>query len=456
MSSSDITLLRQRFPAIRPVTLDDSGLAKHVRIVGPDAALRRRHVASMLMQQSTRGGGWIHFMRASDQEQLAQLQQQALAAGRGPDFYVVNLVQPLQGNTYSPLLGLNPRDAALNLAEHLFAQLTDSPLHKILQAQFQALAQVVYDYGFRRGKHPSVITVSQVLEAPLRFLTTIAKDRASAASLESLGMLSGGRVNVEKLASLWLALKPVLSAALFVRNLRAFDTPAAQVTLAHVLKNDQMLCVLLPDAEESLHPTAGHDVLALMMRDLVVTMRARAGDARGKGPAFLVTTSDLENLSEVLDPGASCTDTAFAPVIRLLCHARGYGVALVLGTSRSRDRARRDLSRFIEANSFTSIWHGDLAEHEVARGGRLMGFPKQLPPGAEPPGAARLATLRGDGALCYSGGKVSVGRVPLASLASTRPFQPYTHTLLLKLDELQLRETPQSDVLAPEVDLYLA
>ena len=88
----------------KPVDLEDDLAVRHTAIVGQSGVGKTTLSMYILSQQIARGGGWLFIDGKIDDDTLRQLAYLVKLHGREDEFYVLNVSDPANSNTYSPLM----------------------------------------------------------------------------------------------------------------------------------------------------------------------------------------------------------------------------------------------------------------------------------------------------------------------------------------------------------------
>jgi ABC-type oligopeptide transport system ATPase subunit len=88
----------------KPVDIEDPFLMRHTAIIGQSGVGKTTLGEYLLWQQAARGGGFIFIDAKLDVETRDRLGYMMDVMGRADDFYVLNVDQPHNSNTYNPIL----------------------------------------------------------------------------------------------------------------------------------------------------------------------------------------------------------------------------------------------------------------------------------------------------------------------------------------------------------------
>lgn len=105
-----------------PLQLTDEDQLGHILIAGNQASGADHLTASLLQQQTARGGGWVVMADARNSLLVEGLESAARSAGRSKEFQLLDFSHP-DGSTYSPVHKGRPSD----MAEHLMQLLPEAP-----------------------------------------------------------------------------------------------------------------------------------------------------------------------------------------------------------------------------------------------------------------------------------------------------------------------------------------
>lgn len=87
-----------------PLDIENGNLQRHTAIIGQSGVGKTTLGMYLLWQQAVRGGGWLFIDAKLDADTRDQLAFMMSLIGRADDFYVLNVDQPFNSNTYNPIL----------------------------------------------------------------------------------------------------------------------------------------------------------------------------------------------------------------------------------------------------------------------------------------------------------------------------------------------------------------
>src|SRR5690606_28531883 len=87
-----------------PIDIEDNYLTRHTAIIGQSGVGKTTLGEYILWQQAIRGGGFIFIDAKLDAATRDKLNLMMQLCGRGDEFYVLNVDEPHNSNTYNPIL----------------------------------------------------------------------------------------------------------------------------------------------------------------------------------------------------------------------------------------------------------------------------------------------------------------------------------------------------------------
>lgn len=316
-------VLGHRMAGGSPILLDDSTLRSHVMLSGRGAVGEGLLLKQMLTQQTVEGRGWIHIDPACDEELLNHLANVASEAGRSNEFYVLDLADPSNSNTYDVLRAGTAETRAGRILSLLpFAQCQGGEqyaeiLGSFLTTMLEAIDATGRSVGMRelselllRLDEPGVR--SQLLaDIPEGHPAGVALSLALA-DMESQGIrqrwvkdVCAGMVgDIHRMAA--LECSPVL------------NHPRPEIDFEEMLTHGKMCYVRLSRMGKD---RIMHAIASMVLQDIASAMPARASLPREQRKPFLVAMDSfpLYGMSDIHGPLSAGT----------YAQARALGVCLI-------------------------------------------------------------------------------------------------------------------------------
>ena len=305
-----------------PVDVEDGYLTRHCAIIGQSGVGKTTLGEYLLWQQAVRGGGFIFIDAKLDAATRDKLNLMMQLCGRGDEFYVLNVDQPENSNTYNPILKGDADEVASRLL-NLLPSTENSPGADFFRQQANYALTVLtgalksakrrYDFSDLAILLQSDRALESILRLPLEpearmtlevFLNQFRKKDKGGASLdinkvkEVLGGMSG-RI------------------ALFSQGKfgRVFNTYVPEIDLTDIVVNNKCLYVMLP--------TMGKDQAALNLGKMILSdLRTAVYNVQGlpshlrPKPPFMVFADEMGSY-------------VMSGIARLFEQARSAGICMI-------------------------------------------------------------------------------------------------------------------------------
>ena len=251
--------------------IENDKLMRHLAIIGQSGVGKTVLGLNILWQQTARGGGWLFIDAKLDKDVRDQLAYMTQIFGRSDEFYVMNVDDPENSNTYNPLLNGDPDEIASRLL-NLLPSSENSPgsdfykqsANYALTVLIGALQAAKKRYTFMDlaimlqsaaaiGKVESLIPYdSQAFMVLQVFLDQFKKKDKN-----------GIQVDVDKLKNILGGMSGRI--AQFAQNKfgQVFNTTTPEIDLTDIVQNNKMLYCMLP--------TMGKDAAALNLGKMVLS-----------------------------------------------------------------------------------------------------------------------------------------------------------------------------------------
>lgn len=335
-----------------PVDIDNDRCMRHLAIIGQSGVGKTVLGMNLLWQQTARGGGWLFIDAKLDKDTRDQLAYMAEIHGRGDEFYVMNVDDPENSNTYNPLLNGDPDEIASRLL-NLLPSSDNNPgsdfykqsANYALTVLIGALQEAKKRYTFMDlaimlqsaaaiGKVESMVPLdSQAYMVLQVFLDTFKKKDKT-----------GVFVDVDKLKQILGGMSGRI--AQFAQNKfgKVFNTTTPEIDLTDIVQNNKMCYVMLP--------TMGKDTAALNLGKMVLSdLRTAVAKMQGltkserPNPPFMVFADEM---GSYVMPGIS----------RVFEQARSAGVMMVpaFQTFANLASVSPEFEEMIIGNTFTKVF----------------------------------------------------------------------------------------------------
>lgn len=254
-----------------PLDVENDKLMRHLAIIGQSGVGKTVLGMNLLWQQTARGGGWLFIDAKLDKDVRDQLAYMARIFGREDEFYVMNVDDPDNSNTYNPLLNGDPDEIASRLLNLLpssdnnpgsdfYKQSANYALTVLIGAlqaankryTFMDLA-IMLQSAAAIGKVESLVPLdSQAFMVLQVFLDSFKKKDKN-----------GIQVDTDKLKNILGGMSGRI--AQFAQNKfgKVFNTTTPEIDLTDIVRNNKMCYVMLP--------TMGKDAAALNLGKMVLS-----------------------------------------------------------------------------------------------------------------------------------------------------------------------------------------
>ena len=254
-----------------PLDLPNAFASRHLAIIGQSGVGKTVLGQNVLWQQTARGGGWLFIDAKLDKDVRDQLAYMARVFGREDEFYVMNVSDPDNSNTYNPLLNGDP----------------DSISSRLLNLLPNSENNPGSDFYKQTANYALTVLISALQSAKKRYtfmdLAIMLQSAAAINKIESLVPYdseafmvlqvfldqfkkkdkTGIQVDVNKIKDLLGGMSGRI--AQFGQNKfgKVFNTTTPEIDLTDIVKNNKMCYVMLP--------TMDKDVAALNLGKMVLS-----------------------------------------------------------------------------------------------------------------------------------------------------------------------------------------
>lgn len=306
-----------------PLDIENDKLMRHLAIIGQSGVGKTVLGMNLLWQQTARGGGWLFIDAKLDKDTRDQLAYMAKSFGREDEFYVMNVDDPENSNTYNPLLSGDPDEIASRLL-NLLPSSDNNPgsdfykqsANYALTVLIGALQEAKKRYTFMDlaimlqsaaaiGKVETLVPYdSQAYMVLQVFLDTFKKKTKD-----------GVAVDTDRLKQVLGGMSGRIAQFAQGKFGKVFNTTTPEIDLTDIVKNNKMCYVMLP--------TMGKDAAALNLGKMVLSdLRTAVAKMQGltkaerPNPPFICFADEM---GSYVMPGIS----------RVFEQARSAGVMMV-------------------------------------------------------------------------------------------------------------------------------
>ncbi|MBK3779960.1 type IV secretion system DNA-binding domain-containing protein [Paraburkholderia aspalathi] len=272
-----------------PLDIENDKLMRHLAIIGQSGVGKTVLGMNLLWQQTARGGGWLFIDAKLDKDVRDQLAYMARVFGREDEFYVMNVDDPENSNTYNPILNGDPDSIASRLMNLLpssdnnpgsdfYKQQANYALIVLIGAlqaankryTFMDLA-IMLQSAAAIGKVESLVPLdSQAFMVLQVFLDTFKKQDKS-----------GIKVDVDKLKNILGGMSGRIAQFAQGKFGKVFNTTTPEIDLTDIVKNNKMCYVMLPTMEKDLQAL---NLGKMVLSDLRTTVAQMQGLTKSERP----------------------------------------------------------------------------------------------------------------------------------------------------------------------------
>jgi intracellular multiplication protein IcmO len=282
-----------------PLDIADTFMTRHTAIIGQSGVGKTTLGEYLLWQQAMRGGGFIFIDAKLDSGTRDKLAYMMKLAGREDEFYVLNVDQPHNSNTYNPILDGDSDEVASRLL-NLLPSAENSP---------------GADYFRQQANYALTVLTGALKSAKRRYtFSDLAIIMQSDRALESLLRLpiepevrmtlevflnqfrkrdkNGTAIDVNKVKEILGGMSGRIAHFAQGKFGQVFNTYTPEINLTDIVKNNKCLYVMLP--------TMGKDTAALSLGKMVLSdLRSAVYNIQGldasmrPDPPFLVFADEM-------------------------------------------------------------------------------------------------------------------------------------------------------------------
>ena len=254
-----------------PLDIENDKLMRHLAIIGQSGVGKTVLGMNLLWQQTARGGGWLFIDAKLDKDTRDQLAYMTKVFGREDEFYVMNVDDPENSNTYNPLLSGDPDEVASRLL-NLLPSSDNNPGS---------------DFYKQSANYALTVLVGALQEAKKRYtfmdLAIMLQSAAAIGKVESLVPLdsqafmvlqvfldtfkkkdkNGVSVDTDRLKQILGGMSGRIAQFAQGKFGKVFNTTTPEIDLTDIVQNNKMCYVMLP--------TMGKDTAALNLGKMVLS-----------------------------------------------------------------------------------------------------------------------------------------------------------------------------------------
>jgi len=265
-----------------PLDIDNDKLMRHLAIVGQSGVGKTVLGMNLLWQQTARGGGWLFIDAKLDKDTRDQLAYMARAFGREDEFYVMNVDDPDNSNTYNPILNGDPDEIASRLLNLLpstegnpgsdfYKQSANNALITLVGALQSAKKRYTFmDLAIMLQSAAAMSKVESLvpLDSPAFMVLQVFLDAFKKKDK------TGITVDTDRLKQVLGGMAGRIAQFAQGKFGRVFNTTTPEIILPDIVRNNKMCYVMLP--------TMGKDTAALNLGKMVLSdLRTAVSEMQG-------------------------------------------------------------------------------------------------------------------------------------------------------------------------------
>ena len=350
----------------RPVRVQNGFLQRHTAIVGSSGVGKTTLAEFILWAQIARGGGMIMVDPKVDASQRDKMYYMAKILGREDDFYVININDPKNSNTYNPILAGDPDEVASRLMNLVPSTEGNAGADHYKQTATYALTVIVAalqraDKLYTFGDLAILLQSSQAIERLLRLVPESAEKRSLEIFVDQFRKRTkeGSQIDTERMKTALGGMAGRI--AMFAQGKfgEVFNTVTPDVDLYDVVRNKKLLFVSLP--------TMGKDQSALNLGKMIISDLRSACAKLQENPEDRPDPPCIALLDEF---GSFVTEA----IARLFEQARSAGIALMpaFQSFGSLRRVSPDFAEQIIQNTWQKVFF-KFGSSEAEEAAELMG-----------------------------------------------------------------------------------
>lgn len=254
-----------------PLDIENDKLMRHLAIIGQSGVGKTVLGTNILWQQTARGGGWLFIDAKLDKDVRDQLAYMARVFGREDEFYVMNVDEPENSNTYNPLLNGDPDEIASRLLNLLPSSDNNPGSDFYKQSANYALTVLVgaLQSANKRYTFMDLAIMLQSAAAIGKVETLVPLDSPAFMVLQVFldqfkkKDKNGVQVDVNKIKDILGGMSGRIAQFAQGKFGKVFNTTTPEIDLTDIVRNNKMCYVMLP--------TMGKDTAALNLGKMVLS-----------------------------------------------------------------------------------------------------------------------------------------------------------------------------------------
>lgn len=306
-----------------PLDIENDKLMRHLAIIGQSGVGKTVLGMNILWQQTARGGGWLFIDAKLDKDVRDQLAYMARIFGREDEFYVMNVDEPENSNTYNPILNGDPDSIASRLM-NLLPAADNNPGADFYRQQANYALTVLIGALQAANKRYTFMDLAIMLQsaAAIGKVETLVPLDSQAFMVLQVFMDSfkkmdknGVKVDVDKLKTVLGGMSGRIAQFAQGKFGQVFNTTTPEIDLTDIVKNNKMCYVMLPTMEKD---TAALNLGKMVLSDLRTTVAKMQGLTKSErpNPPFICFADEM---GSYVMPGIS----------RVFEQARSAGIVMI-------------------------------------------------------------------------------------------------------------------------------
>lgn len=282
-----------------PLDIADTFMTRHTAIIGQSGVGKTTLGEYLLWQQAMRGGGFIFIDAKLDSATRDKLAYMMKLAGREDEFYVLNVDQPHNSNTYNPILDGDSDEVASRLL-NLLPSSENSPGADYFRQQAN-YALTVLTGALKSAKRRYTFSDLAILMQSDRALESLLRLPIEPDVRMTLEVFlnqfrkrdkNGTAIDINKVKEVLGGMSGRIAHFAQGKFGQVFNTYTPEINLTDIVKNNKCLYVMLP--------TMGKDTAALSLGKMVLSdLRSAVYNIQGldatqrPNPPFLVFADEM-------------------------------------------------------------------------------------------------------------------------------------------------------------------
>lgn len=282
-----------------PLDVEDGFLMRHTAIIGQSGVGKTTLGEYLLWQQAARGGGFIFIDAKLDADTRDKLALMMKLLGRSDEFYVLNVDQPHNSNTYNPILRGDSDEVASRLL-NLLPSAENSPGADYYRQQANYALTVLTGAlkSAKRRYHFSDLAILLQSDRALESLLRLPIQPEARMTLEVFMNQfrkkdkGGASIDVNKVKEVLGGMSGRIAQFAQGKFGAVFNTYTPEIDMTDIVMNNKCLYVMLP--------TMGKDTAALNLGKMILSdLRTAVYNVQGlkkelrPTPPFLVFADEM-------------------------------------------------------------------------------------------------------------------------------------------------------------------